>query len=69
MTPLHAKARPVSAFEGTRSNGTQVSTLPYQYSTTGFAHFQQSGTGAVGNYMNYLKVMPLRISAAGRIPP
>ena len=26
----------------------------HRYSTTGFAHFQPSGTGSIGNYMNYV---------------
>ncbi|MCJ7549263.1 MAG: glycoside hydrolase, partial [Anaerolineae bacterium] len=29
------------------------------YTATGFAHFQQSGTGAIGSYYNYLRVTPL----------
>ena len=32
---------------------------PYQYTTTGFAHLQPSGTGSIGQYMNYAKVFPL----------
>ena len=38
------------------------------YTTTGFAHFQQSGTGRIRMYYNYLSVMPLAdgIAAAGR---
>ena len=30
-----------------------------EYTATGFAHFQQSGTGAIGSYYNYLRVTPL----------
>jgi putative alpha-1,2-mannosidase len=29
------------------------------YTATGFAHLQQSGTGAIGTYYNYLRVTPL----------
>jgi len=32
---------------------------PYQYTATGFAHLQPSGTGSIGTYMNFVKVMPL----------
>jgi len=35
-----------------------------QYSCTGFAHMQQSGTGSIGNYYNFVRVAPLRLSAA-----
>jgi putative alpha-1,2-mannosidase len=29
------------------------------YTATGFTHFQQSGTGAIGSYYNYLRIAPL----------
>lgn len=35
---------------------------PQQYTTVGFTHFQASGTGSIGNYMNYMKTMPLPMS-------
>jgi hypothetical protein len=33
-----------------------------QYTTVGFTHFQPSGTGSIGNYMNYAKVTGSRAS-------
>jgi hypothetical protein len=38
---------------------------PDQYTATGFTHYQASGTGSIGNYMNYVKVMPLAMTADG----
>ena len=35
---------------------------PQQYTTVGFTHFQASGTGSIGNYMNYMKTLPLPMS-------
>ena len=29
---------------------------PDQYTAVGFTHYQASGTGSIGNYMNYIKV-------------
>ena len=42
----------------------ELALLPYQYHASGFTHFQQSGTGSIGNYYNFVKVMPVRTTAA-----
>jgi hypothetical protein len=46
------------------SGGAPGNAFGENYTCTGFTHMQASGTGSIGNYMNYIRIMPLRMSSA-----
>ena len=63
-------AEPSSLFGGDYADpATPFSEFAYQYGASGFAHFQPSGTGSIGNYYNFLKVAPLRLANATAFAP
>ena len=54
-----SRGMPSSAQSASKYTHGNYSSVPYQYNALGFAHFQPSGTGSIGQYMNFLLVSPL----------
>ena len=59
--------RGMPASAASTSSESSLASWPYQYHASGFTHFQQSGTGSIGNYYNFVKVMPVRATAVAFI--